>query len=266
MSTTDKTIPAAGRKVGKGDNNPPVQTREQELQAKHAKLFERRDAWLKAAKKLTGFAPKTAEDCAKLNKHFADGRDLLNDADGVREVEKKPFFLIGKEIDATFNGGIRDQIKPLAEGFRDTAAARLLALTREQQAKDAAEATRVRLLAEAQTQKAAEQESKGEVRLADATTAGAEAIHQAADRLETFATADVGEASKAVASAGGVKASVTGKMVCDGVNRAEIDLEALRPYLKQTDLIAAANAYLAMGNATLRGAIIVEKAVGRVGR
>lgn len=244
-----------------GHNNPP--TLAERLKLDHADLFKRARAWTAKAKK-ADLKPKTEDDCAVLNKLFADGDALIKEAASVHTKEKEPFLRDGKIVDAAFNAGIRDVLKPDADEIRQAAADKLLAITRERQRLADIEADRVRERAEQLAEQAAKQESAGKVREADKTQAQAEALETEADRLEASASQGLRDASRTFV--GGVSASVGAKLVCTGVDRPKLDLETLRPFLKEDALIAAVEAYLKAGNKTLTGAIIVEKAVGSVRR
>lgn len=253
-----------------GHNKPPAL--DAILKEKHKPIFDRTKAWLRKAKlaESTGLAPQTLEDCAKLEALFAEGRDVANDADRVREKEKEPSLTEGKIIDGLFNGEVRDVVgadtkKPgLAQRILQAAAARRLAITRQEQARQASAAETARKEADRLAEVAARQEEKGQHRTADVTAAKADGADRLADTLEAQAAAPVAEASRA-AIGGGCSVSVGAKLVCTGVVRDKLDLASLRPYFKQEDLIAAVNAALKMGAFTeLDGAAIIEQAVGRV--
>lgn len=253
--------------AGPGHNNPPSTAAL--LKEKHKSLFERRRAWLASASKLD-LNPQTEEDCKKLEDVYAVGRDLFNDADGVRTQEKEPHLKAGREIDEFFNEEFRDKIgadakKPgLARQILQAAADRRLAITRAAQARAAADAERARKEADRLEEQRAAQEDRGKVREADVTAAKVDGLDRHADALEAQAAAPVAEASRD-RTASGRAVSVNAKLVCTGVVRGELDLEALRPYFKQDALVDAVNAALKMqAFTTLKGAAIVEQAVGRV--
>lgn len=255
-------------KVG-GNNPPPLDV---QLKEKHKPIFDRTKAWLRKAKlaESTGLAPQTLEDCAKLEAIFAEGRDLANDADRVREKEKEPSLTEGKIIDGLFNGEIRDVVgadtkKPgLAQRLLQAAAQRRLAIGRAEQERMAADAEKARKEQERLAEVAERQEDKGQVRAADVTAAKADGAGRLADDLEARAEAPIAQATRAVIG-GGRSVSVDAKLECTGVTRMELDLEALRPYFDQDALVKAVNNALKLKAFTaLKGAAIIEKAVGRV--
>lgn len=238
------------------------------LKEKHAILFERTKKWLAKAKR-ADLDPKTVEDCAKLEELYAEGRDVANDADRIREREKEPSLEEGRVIDGLFNGEIRDTIGSdrkkggLASDILQAAADRRLAITRADQARAAADAERARKEADRLEEVRKGQEGRGQVKQADATQARVDGLDNRADALAAQAAAPVAEASRA--RAGGRAVSVDAKLVCSGVVRGDLDLEVLRPYFKQEHLTEAVNAGLKMkAFAELKGAAISEQAVGRV--
>lgn len=252
-------------KIG-GNNAPPAAVL---LKEKHKDIFERARKWIAKAKKVD-LNPKVEADCAKLEDLFAEGRDIANDADRIREREKEPHLKAGQEIDGLFNGEIRDALGTdpkkggLAQSIRQAAADRRLAITRAYQAEQDAAAARARKEADRLTEQAQSQEDRGRVKDADLTTAKADAADRHADNLAAQAAAPVAEASRA-RTAGGRSVSVDAKLTCNGVVRGELDLEQLRPYFDQDALVKAVNNALKMKAFTaLKGAAIIEQAVGRV--
>lgn len=246
-----------------GDNNPP--TTEQLMKEKHAAIFQRLAAWQKKAKKAK-LTPETLEECIALDKLFAEGRDIANDADSVRKKEKEPHLRAGQEVDDVFNKGVRDEVgvaAGLAKQILQASANKKLAITRAEQAAAAAEEERLRRQADAAEEKARQKAEAGDTKNAAVLENRVEALDSAADQAGHIARQDVAVASKV--STGGLSSSVAAKMVCTGIlNRNELDMPALLPFIKEDALIAAVNAYLGMGNKTMKGAVITEQAVGRV--
>lgn len=262
MPTTDKNPRAVP-----GNNNPPTWT--EQLTARYAEQLETAKKWIAKAKR-ANLEPQTIEDCAKLDALFAEGRDLANDMEADRAKEKDPFLKIGQEIDTFFNGSFRDALGTdpkkggLARNILQAAADRRLAITRAQQAADAAAAAALQKRADELAEKQAAQEARGQTKQADVTGVQVGALDQKAGQLAAQAAAPVAQASK-VSIGGGRSSSVTGKLECNNVVRAELDLEALRPYFDHDALVKAVNTGLKLqGFTTLKGAAIVEKAVGRV--
>ncbi len=262
-------MPTANERAAIGGNNPP--STEDLLKAKYPDIFDRAKKAL-AALKRADLKPKTREDCAKLTKLYVDAQNVANDANTVREKEKEEPLKTCTAIDKTFNGGVRDLLgtdpkKPgLAQQARQAADACLLALTRAEQAEAQKLADAARAEADKVAARAKADEEAGRIRAADVKNNQVEALDKEADRHEAAALAPTQQASVNV-GAGGVRQSVKGVFVCQAINRPELDLEALRPYLKEDALKAAIDLMLKTTGATsLKGAIVTEKAVGRISR
>lgn len=249
-----------------GHNQPPPIS--ELMKEKYPDIFDRARKWLNRAKR-ADLEPKTLEDCGRLELLVKEARDIANDANTVREKEKEEPLRVCKEIDAVFNGEIRDALgtdakKPgLAQTLLQAAARRRGAIAEAQQREAAERARRAAEEAERLRQKAESQEARGQVRQADVTEAQAEATERHAADLAAQAEADLSQASKA--RVGSASVSVSKKLKCTGVVRGELDLEALRPYFDQDALVKAVNNALKMKAFTeLKGAAIVEDYVGRV--
>lgn len=252
-----------------GGNNPP--SAEEILKERHAALFGRKAAYDKQFKKLKDFTPETLDDCIKIEALFADARDLVNDADDARAKEKEPHLEAGRQVDNFFNVNFRDAIGTdrkkggPAVSLLQRASDRRLAITREEQAREAEKAEALRKEAEKAASKAAAQEERGQFRAADVSTAQAESLEHTAQAAEVRANQDVSQASKS--SAGGITSSVKVEHVVTGIIRAKLDLESLRLFIKEEALIAAVQAYLRQtGEKSFDGAHVEERAKGNVRR
>lgn len=255
-----------------GDNKPP--TTEELLKTKHKDIFDRRDkvlAKLKKAKREQA-NPQTRDDCAKLDALVVEALNVANDADTIREREKKEPLEQCKAIDGLFNGQVRDILGTdakkggLARELKQAADDRLLEISKAEKkaAQDAADAARAQ--ADKIAAQAAAAEAAGRTKQADIKTNQVAALDKEADRHEAVALAPIQQVSTNV-GASGIRTSVKGVFTCTAINRAELDLEALRPYLGEDALKDAVNACLKLTKAeTFKGAIVVEKAVGRTTR
>jgi len=255
---------AANPRAVIGNNNPPSLT--EVLKDKHAPIFDRLKKWEAKAKK-ADLAPQTLEACAALDKLFLDGKDIANDADSIREQEKEPYLRAGKEIDTVFNAGVRDVVGVkggLAQKIADASAAKKLAVARAAQQAEREKAEALQREADKLAAKAKADEDAGRVKQADQKLAQAEAVAAAAGAADAASQADLRTASRSVI--GGIKSSVSAAMVCTGIIRKELDLEELRPFLKEADLIAAVNARLRNDTSPIKGAVLTEKAIGSVRR
>lgn len=252
-----------------GHNNPPPLG--DQLREKYASLWDRFKKWERRAKIAKDIKPQTLEDCTKLKALFREGADLENDIESARKKEKDEYLRLGQTVDTTFKAGLSDQIgattqKPgLARDLLQAAADFELAEAEKAQAAAKAAADKARATADALAEKAAQQDAAGKGKLAQVTENRADAAIQEAEHLETVAAAPVQNLTRS--TVGGLSSSVKAKLVCEGVVRGELDLEALRPYLKQEHLVEAVNKALGLeAFTTLKGASIVKKAVGSVRR
>lgn len=269
MAPTSKTRIVTDGGATTAHNQPP--TVDETMRARHAKVFERLNVWKAKAEKAVKKTPKTQADCAALDALYLEGRDIRNDADALRTKEGKEPFELYSAINTVFNQGVRDVVgseagRPgLANRLKQAAADQRLALTRAEQQRAKEESDRLEAKRLEQEQAAAATAKRGDNRIAEVQQAGADALGADADRLDVFASKPLAEASKV--TVGGVTASADSKWVCQGVNRAELDLPGLLPYIKSDTLIEAVNAYLKQTQEkSFKGAVVTEVAVGRVRR
>lgn len=244
-----------------GGNAPPAL--EAILKDRYADLFKRTKTALGRLQK-ADLKPQTEEDCATLNKLVADAQAITKEAAETHQKEKEPFLRDGKTVDGVFNRDCRDVLKGPLQAVSDAAATRLLAITRLRQKEAAEAAEAAEREAQRKANEAAKAEAKGNTHTADLRTNQAEAAQEHADSLSAFANRDESQASKT--SLGGITMSAKGKLVCTGVNKAELDWAQLSAFIKEEALIEAVNRFLALGNQTLKGAVIVERAIGSVRR
>lgn len=244
-----------------GDNQPPPL--DVILADRYADLTKRQKAWKKKAD-AADLKPKTEADIAALEKLFADGDALVKEAAKEHTKEKEPFLRDGKVVDKFFNVGIRDAINPLAGTIKLAALSRRRELTLEEQRKANEKAAAEAKAAQELEDKAAAARARGEIKQAQVFENRADAKHDSADEHAAIANQDLRTASKTVVA--GISSVVGTKLVCSAIVRKDLDLEALRPFLKEADLIAAVNALIKTGETKLSGAIITEEVTGSIRR
>lgn len=242
-----------------GDNQPPAL--DVILKDRYADLEKRRKAWNKKAAD-ADLSPKTEADIQALEKLFVDGDKIAKDAEAARVVEKDEPLKAGKIIDAFFNQGFRDTINALANPIKNAALKRRAEITAEEQRKAKEEADRKAKQAADDQAKADAAAARGDHRMAEVHDRRADAKMNEAAAAQATASQDLRTASRS--SAGGITSAVGMKDVCTGIVKAELDLEALRPFLKEADLIAAVNTALKMGNPKPKGAIVEQQIVGSI--
>lgn len=247
-----------------GDNQPPAL--DVILKDRHDKLVKKKNAWVKKAEAAV-LTPKTEAEILALETLFADGDAIVKEAAKEHTKEKEPFLRDGKVVDTFFNAGIRDKIGVaggLASRIKQAALSKRLEIAREVQAKAAAEAEKLRLKAEEDEAKGRAAEERGESKLADVHFGRADAKLEDANDAAALATRDIREVSRSVG--GGVASSVGEKTVVTGVDKATLDVAALLPFLKEADLIAAAQKVVDMKNPIPKGVFTRVDAVGSIRR
>lgn len=246
-----------------GHNNPPAL--DVVLKDRYEPLTKRVKAWEKKAK-AADQDPKTLEDCLALDKLVADGATLAGEAKTAQEKEKEEPAKMVKIIDGFFlSKGIVGQITPLKDTLNTASAKRKVAIARAEQAKAEAKALADKKAADELEAKGRAAEDRGEYRLADQHFAKAD--DRAASAQSNTAVAQQDLASATRVETGGIRAAATAKMKCASVIKADLDLEALRPYLKPADLVDAVNAALKLdASFRVKGAVLEEDYSQRVSR
>lgn len=180
-------------------------------------------------------------------------RALAQDTDNLRKLEKEPHLTAGRKIDAFF-ADFLGKINGLKDNLEDRIGAWQAKREAEERARRAEEA---RLAAEAAAK--LEREARKKRATEDDRLAAAAARLEAEDAkaAEEEASADI---VRIKAPTGAV--SMTVKTVVEGVDRATVDLEALRPYFTEEALLKAARAllrdYPTAGAPKLRGVTFGE--------
>jgi hypothetical protein len=185
-------------------------------------------------------------------------------AESLRVDTKEPYLNAGRLIDGFFKA----QIAPVDKAKKEITARITAYLRRKEAAERAArevEAAKARERAEreaAEAAKAAEAEAlKDEAALAAAIEKEEAADAAKADAVikATEAAASTAELSRTRGELGSL-ASLRTVWICDpdSINRAALDLEALRPYFTANAIEQAIRAYIRAGGRELRGARIYE--------
>lgn len=254
-------MPEANPRAVIGNNAPPPI--EKILEERYADLDKRKKAWIKKAGTAV-LTPKTEAEIQALETLFADGDAIAKDAEKARVVEKEEPLKLGKAIDTFFNGGFRDKISALADPIKKAALTRRAEIAEAAKKKAADEAAALAKKAAEDEAKAEAARSRGENKLAEVYENRSDAKMNEAAGAQAIANQDVREISRS--TAGGVSSSAGFKMVCTAVNKAELDLNALRLVLKEADLIDAVNRLMAMGNPAPTGAIVERQVAGTIRR
>lgn len=260
----NEAIPNAGI----GHNEPPENANPiiDRLNEKYEPQVSRKDELLEALERAPDEITddKTAGDMAVFIKQCGEA---VKEAKGIHKDEKQPYLDNGRSVDSFF----KTVWEPLLD-VKATLEHRLGAYQKKkadaERIKREAEENKARLEAEEAERKALE--AKEKVREDGGLTAAIEADDAAKDAAEAAATAERAADAPAkdmgrIHSDTGVTASHKGKWVGKIVDLPNLDLAALRPYIKFSELERAVNEYAKKTNgAALAGAEMKEKFTTRV--
>lgn len=246
-----------------GHNRPPpdLLTGDQlrdKLQTENDALLQRRDELLAAGGRIP---PVEDEDTARKVSDFVKQIAACSKAaDTARVAAKEPYLAGGRGVDGFFKAisDPLDQLKKLAERK----------LTDYLRAKEAAERARREAAAREERERAEEARRRAEEEaraardaqsLQDAIAAEREAALAEADAIKAGQAAEVkaAELSRTRGEFGAVS-SLRTYWTFDGLDRASLDLEALRAHLPLTGLETAIRSFIRAGGRDLRGTTIYE--------
>lgn len=252
-------IPAAGRTVTASDNREKIDKLTVEdlivdsapLAARLARLKER-EAQLPAA-------PEPDATLEWLEAHGAIvqafGRDVtifLADVADEHQRTKKPYFDIGKLVDQQYNGVYRDGANPMkakAAGLADKFVDAKATIERKRLEDLATEQTRI---ANARLEAAAKAEEEGDHVVAQVLQAQAEHSDKKAESAAHLSGNSIQNLG-AIRTAGGGSMSTSKKLDWD-IDRATVDLDALRPYLDLDAISKAIRAFNKPNGNVMNGA------------
>lgn len=250
-----------------GDNKPPVDydALSERLTETHRDLMKRTTALAEAFQRVPQEATdeETVERMADFVKQC---QAHVKNCDKARVAEKEPYLEGGRRVDGFFKN-LSTQIDTIKGkvGARITAYQRKVAeeerKRREAEAKAAAEAAKQAAI-EAANREAAMQKDED---IEGAIQAEAEAKRKAeqAAKAQREAEAKNAELSRARSAAGSV-ASLTTFWNFRNLDRAELDLNALREHLPQAALEQAVRSFIKAGGRKLAGVEIFEDAKSTV--
>lgn len=239
----------------KSHNNPPTELEylKGNLEIRHLSLIQEADKHVALAKNI----PQEFTEDNEANfatDYIKQVKVCQKDLESTRKLEKEPFLRQGQFIDSFFKD-IGDNLEvalsrahvPLSAYLQRKAKAEQV--TREAEAK-AMQAEAQKALEELQNQPQVSKETTNKAieHLVTMQNVAAIADKAAAAPMVTFASSE-GKYSKA---------TLTKKWVGTLMNKGDLDLEKLRPYIKDEALQVAINAYVKFGGRDLAGAKIEE--------
>lgn len=244
-----------------GHNNPPNDETiiNQNLQVAHLSLLAQAETLFLEANNLGKI--ETAEDAAKVTDTIKAINTAMKQLDKARADEKEPYYTKGKLIDKFFNRPIDalEVVKAKASKFMTdylNEQAKIEAQRRRE------EAERLRKEAEAEAAKAQTMEDVGLQEGAAKALNTAVRLEAKSDRFEASAASGIGLAASLGQS--GAVASVRKTWVGEIVDRSDLNMELLRPFIPQSALEQALNAFVKAGGRELKGAKIYEKTISVV--
>jgi len=246
-----------------GDNLPPPDLLtgdplRQRLTDTHSALLRRRDELLSAAARVPAV---TDDDIARRVSDFIKQlAACAKAADTARTGEKEPYLEGGRNIDGFFKS-VSD---PLADAKRRIETS-LTVFLRQKEAderrrrEEAERLAREEAAAKLRAAQAAEQALRDEQSLASAIAAQQAAKEAEADviKAEQAADAKAADLSRTRGDFGAVS-SLRTSWTFDGVDRAALDLEALRQHLPIAAIETAIRSYIKAGGRELKGTRIFE--------
>jgi len=253
-----------------GNNNPPADlllgdALREKLLDENSSLISRRDELLAAAARMPEI--KTDEIAGRISDFVKQLTALVKASETQRTGAKEPYLEGGRNVDGFFKA-ITD---PVEKVKNDTQRKLTVYLREKEEAERRARMEQERLAREAAEKAAKEAAQKAK----DAADAAALDGAIEAEKAAEVAAADLAKAQQAAEvkpaelsrtrGEYGSMSSLRTEWVFDDVSRADLDLEALRPYLPTDGIEKAIRAFIKAGGRQLRGVAIYEstKAVVR---
>lgn len=185
-----------------------------------------------------------------------DGKTLFKKIETARKEMKQPFLDGGKLVDGHY-GALTERLDRIATTFQkaaDAYTAQQLELERQRRF---AEAERIRKEEEAARAISEAAEDAGKTPMAEAMGAMADAAGYEARQLEKEAAGSAADLVRTVTSSG-VLTSAKTPWVHEITDIGEVDLNALRPYIKQEAIDAAIRLAIRQGVRSIRGVRIFQ--------
>lgn len=254
--------------AGLGDNRPPpIEVLRDELEAENEPLLRRKDELLGAVARVPAIeSDDVAGRVADLVKMITA---CAKNTDAARVARKEPFLEGGRAVDGYFKARILDPLDKAKKGVEAKLGVYLRSKAdRERRAREEADRAARQAAQDAadQAAKAAEamRTEKDLDKAMDLARQAEEATAQAAAATKA-ATAKPAEMSRTRGDAGAL-GSLRTFFDFDPLtlNRAELDLEALRQHLPTDALDKAIRSFIRAGGRDLRGVRIYERQEARV--
>lgn len=187
----------------------------------------------------------------------------IKTSEAARVETKEPHLAAGRAVDTFFKTRVSDPLDTLKRTVERKLTAYLQAKEAERRRAAEEEARRIREEAEARARAAQDAEAKGRAHEAAAAMDAAVAKEAEAQAAAQQAEAKPSELSRTRGEIGSV-ASLRQVWKGEIVERASLDLEALRPYLPIAALETALNGFVKAGGRELKGARIFQHTTATV--
>lgn len=256
----NQAAPAVGHNKPPPDITLDIDVITNQLKAKHGPLLKKAEELIAADARILPRC-ETEEYSVKLTNFIKQANEVSKLLDKNRLEENRPFKEAGKAVDTLFNG-----CDKRLEAIKNKASRLLTAwlqakVQREQQARLAA-AEELRKEAQAQEAAALALQQAGRKHEAAEVMHAAEKIADNADHMATTATLKTAVVAQVQGAAS--NASLRTKWVGEILNKSDLDIELLRPFISLDALQRAIDLYIAAGNRELKGAKIYEKSSAAV--
>lgn len=256
-------VATAESRPGIGDNLPPTEAEsiQSALAERHEPLVKRRDELLKAASRV----PETVggeHEAGKFGDFIKQLAAAVKNAEAARVAEKEPHLEGGRAVDGFFKP-ITEPLAKIKKEIESRLGVYLRAKEkaererREEEERKAREEEK-RLADEAAEKLKAAEDAKG---LDDAVAAdeAAKEASEAAARAKAAAEVKPAELSRTRGDHGSVS-SLREHWTLRDLNRATLDLEALRHHIPTDALEKAVRSYIKAGGRELNGVVIFDAA------
>jgi len=224
-----------------------------------AALVARRDEFLKHCSAIPAVIDSDELD-GQVNDQIAQWSRFIKDVDQWKDGTKAPILSADRLVMAA-HAKLKDPIEAIKKQVNDRSTAyKRVKLERERKIREEAE-RQAREAAEAAAGAAAEAEKAAQdaagLQSAINAEASARAAQEAAETARLAAEAKAADLTRSRGSYGSVSSLQT-FMDFDGLDRATLNLEALRPHLSHEALEKAVRSYIKTGGRELRGVRIFE--------
>lgn len=246
-----------------GDNNPPTDAQifRERMQEQHPDLLKRADDLVAALERLPSEIGDD-ETAGRVTDYISQLAKCRKAAETTRVAEKEPYLSMGRTVDGYFKA-ITDKLDNAKTRAQRPLTEHLNRKAEEERKERLRIAEEQRLAAQRAADEAAQLEASKQTEAAEETFTQAQVHEQRAVKMEVAATARPAQLAN-VRGAEGSGASLRTRWVGKLINRDQLDVARLLPFISDEALQKAINGYVAAGHRELRGVSIVEESTAVV--